>query len=200
MSDRTSIPMTPSRRVLAALALFALALAAALAAAPSPANAPPAEEAEQQPGQPPGQRQAGTGPVHPPRPVSGRDPGTRHDPAADRRSRRDPRHEVHVRQLSGLRREGRGGHERAGEMWSYVFKKTNPRCLWHAIDHHTGKVLAYVFGRRKDNVFLKLQQLSGALWHHEVLHGRMGRLRAAYRSQAAPRGEGKHAENREQTH
>ena len=39
MSDRTSIPMTPSRRVLAALALFALALAAALAAAPSPANA-----------------------------------------------------------------------------------------------------------------------------------------------------------------
>ena len=25
--------------------------------------------------------------------------------------------------------------------------------------HHTGKVLAYVFGRRKDAVFLKLQQL-----------------------------------------
>jgi insertion element IS1 protein InsB len=25
--------------------------------------------------------------------------------------------------------------------------------------HHTGKVLAYVFGRRKDNVFLRLQQL-----------------------------------------
>src|SRR5262245_66358165 len=25
--------------------------------------------------------------------------------------------------------------------------------------HRTGKVLAYVFGRRKDNVFLKLQQL-----------------------------------------
>jgi insertion element IS1 protein InsB len=31
--------------------------------------------------------------------------------------------------------------------------------LWHAMDHHTGKVLAYVFGRRKDNVFLRLQQL-----------------------------------------
>jgi insertion element IS1 protein InsB len=31
--------------------------------------------------------------------------------------------------------------------------------LWHAIDHHTGTVLAYVFGRRKDDVFLKLQQL-----------------------------------------
>jgi insertion element IS1 protein InsB len=27
------------------------------------------------------------------------------------------------------------------------------------MDHHTGKVLAYVCGRRKDDVFLKLQQL-----------------------------------------
>lgn len=31
--------------------------------------------------------------------------------------------------------------------------------LWHAIDHHTGKGLAYVFGRRKDTVFLKLKAL-----------------------------------------
>jgi hypothetical protein len=36
------------------------------------------------------------------------------------------------------------------EMWSYVEKKTAPRWLWHAIDHQTGKVLAYVFGRRKE--------------------------------------------------
>jgi insertion element IS1 protein InsB len=41
----------------------------------------------------------------------------------------------------------------------YVAKKTNQRWLWHAIDHHTGKVLAYVFGRRKDKVFLRLQAL-----------------------------------------
>lgn len=41
------------------------------------------------------------------------------------------------------------------EMWSYVARKSNPRWLWHAIDHRTGKVLAYVFGRRKDEVFLK---------------------------------------------
>jgi hypothetical protein len=34
------------------------------------------------------------------------------------------------------------------EMWSYVGKKQEPRWLWHAIDHQTGKVLAYVFGRR----------------------------------------------------
>jgi insertion element IS1 protein InsB len=45
------------------------------------------------------------------------------------------------------------------EMWSYVGKKTAPRWLWHAIDHQTGKVLAYVFGRRKDEVFLKLKGL-----------------------------------------
>ena len=45
------------------------------------------------------------------------------------------------------------------EMWSYVAKKSQPRWLWHAIDHHTGKVLAYVFGRRQDEVFLRLQQL-----------------------------------------
>jgi len=36
------------------------------------------------------------------------------------------------------------------EMWSFVGNKGNPRWLWHAIDHHTGKVLAYVFGRRKE--------------------------------------------------
>ena len=45
------------------------------------------------------------------------------------------------------------------EMWSYVRSKANPRWLWHAIDHHTGKVLAYVFGRRQDTVFIELQVL-----------------------------------------
>ena len=45
------------------------------------------------------------------------------------------------------------------EMWSYVGKKREPRWLWHAIDHHTGKVLAYVFGRRQDQVFLQLKGL-----------------------------------------
>ena len=32
-------------------------------------------------------------------------------------------------------------------MWSDVGKKAEPRWLWHAIDHHSGTVLAYVFGR-----------------------------------------------------
>ena len=45
------------------------------------------------------------------------------------------------------------------EMWSYVGKKTNPRWLWHAIDRRTGQVLAYVFGTRKDKVFLQLKAL-----------------------------------------
>ena len=45
------------------------------------------------------------------------------------------------------------------EMWSFVGKKKEPRWLWHAIDHRTGKVLAYVFGRRADEVFVKLKML-----------------------------------------
>jgi insertion element IS1 protein InsB len=45
------------------------------------------------------------------------------------------------------------------EMWSYVGRKKDQRWLWHAIDHRTGKVLAYVFGRRQDDVFLKLKAL-----------------------------------------
>jgi insertion element IS1 protein InsB len=53
----------------------------------------------------------------------------------------------------------RGLSSELGEMWSYVGKKANPRWLWHAIDHHTGKVLAYVVGRRQDEVFLCLQAL-----------------------------------------
>jgi insertion element IS1 protein InsB len=47
----------------------------------------------------------------------------------------------------------------ADEMWSFVGKKREPRWLWHAIDHRSGKVLAYVFGRRQDEVFLKLKAL-----------------------------------------
>ena len=45
------------------------------------------------------------------------------------------------------------------EMWSYVEKKTAPRWLWHAIDHQAGKVLAYVFGRCQDHVFLQFKEL-----------------------------------------
>ena len=56
--------------------------------------------------------------------------------------------------------EGRRGlSSELDEMWSFVAPKRNPRWLWHAIDHHTGRMLAYVFGRRKDDIFLKLEAL-----------------------------------------
>jgi insertion element IS1 protein InsB len=45
------------------------------------------------------------------------------------------------------------------EMWSFVGKKREPRWLLHAIDHRSGKVLAYMFGRRQDEMFLKLKAL-----------------------------------------
>src|SRR5207237_3780260 len=53
----------------------------------------------------------------------------------------------------------RGLSSELDEMWSYVRSKAQPRWLWHAIDHHTGQVLAYVFGRRQDKVFLELKEL-----------------------------------------
>jgi insertion element IS1 protein InsB len=44
-------------------------------------------------------------------------------------------------------------------MWSFVGTKKAPRWLWHAIAHPTGPVLASVFGRRTDAVFLALRRL-----------------------------------------
>jgi insertion element IS1 protein InsB len=44
-------------------------------------------------------------------------------------------------------------------MWSFVGKKTNQRWLWQAIDHETGTVLAYVFGKRNDEAFKELKAL-----------------------------------------
>ena len=45
------------------------------------------------------------------------------------------------------------------EMWSYVGDKGHQRWLWHAIDHHSGTILAYVLGTHTDTVFAKLKQL-----------------------------------------
>jgi len=45
------------------------------------------------------------------------------------------------------------------ETWSYVGKKSNVRWLWYAIDHKTGYVLAYVFGRCCDEAFVQLKNL-----------------------------------------
>ena len=45
------------------------------------------------------------------------------------------------------------------EMWSFVFSKANQRWLWLALDHQTHEILAYTFGRRKDEVFRTFQKL-----------------------------------------
>lgn len=44
-------------------------------------------------------------------------------------------------------------------MWSYVCKKEDQRWLWHAIDHSSGTVLAYVVGTHEDKAFLELKEL-----------------------------------------
>jgi len=61
--------------------------------------------------------------------------------------------------LVALPKETEGRESELDEMWSYVGKKDNPRWLWHAIDHQSGKVLSYVLGRRKDEVFLHRKAL-----------------------------------------
>jgi insertion element IS1 protein InsB len=45
------------------------------------------------------------------------------------------------------------------EMWSFVGRKIHPRWLWAALDHQTGRIVAYTFGRRADRVLLKLTAL-----------------------------------------
>lgn len=45
------------------------------------------------------------------------------------------------------------------ETWSFVGNKQGPRWLWQALDQRTSQVLAYVFGRRKDEVFFELKAL-----------------------------------------
>jgi len=52
------------------------------------------------------------------------------------------------------------------EMWSFVTKKSQQRWLWHAIDHRTGFVLAYVLGTHQDEVFLQLKALLAPLGIH----------------------------------
>jgi insertion element IS1 protein InsB len=47
----------------------------------------------------------------------------------------------------------------ADEMWSYVQRKSQQRWLWHAINHQTGAILAYVLADHKDQAFLQLKAL-----------------------------------------
>ena len=45
------------------------------------------------------------------------------------------------------------------EMWSFVQSKKQQRWLWSAIDHCTGKMLAYVLAPHEDAALVKLKQL-----------------------------------------
>ena len=67
------------------------------------------------------------------------------------------------------------GEAEGDEMWSFVSTKGNHCWRWHALDYHPGQVLAYVFGRRKDEVFLPLKALLepfGLPQFYTVLGGR----------------------------
>ncbi len=56
------------------------------------------------------------------------------------------------------------------EQWSFVGNKSNQRWLWHAVDHATNTVLAYVFGQRKDVVFKNLKALLATFNRLHKLH------------------------------
>ena len=59
---------------------------------------------------------------------------------------------VHLCQWQDLEAE-------ADEMWSFVGSKQQQRWLWHAIDHDTGEVLAYVLSNHQDSAFVQLKAL-----------------------------------------
>jgi insertion element IS1 protein InsB len=44
------------------------------------------------------------------------------------------------------------------ELWSFVGKKAQQRWWWHAIDHTSGVILAYVCGAHEDEVFLQWKE------------------------------------------
>jgi insertion element IS1 protein InsB len=45
------------------------------------------------------------------------------------------------------------------EVWSFVGGKKQPRWLWGALEHQSGRILAYDFGRREDRALLQLKAL-----------------------------------------
>jgi insertion element IS1 protein InsB len=47
----------------------------------------------------------------------------------------------------------------ADEMWSFVQSKAQQRWLWHAIDHRSGALLAYVLASHQDEAFVQLKSL-----------------------------------------
>ena len=54
---------------------------------------------------------------------------------------------------------GRVQEAEMDEMWSFVQSKQQQRWLWHAIDHASGKILAYVLAPHEDSAFVQLKAL-----------------------------------------
>lgn len=44
------------------------------------------------------------------------------------------------------------------EMWSFVRSKAQQRWLWHAIDHRSGQILAYVLAPHEDDALRQLKE------------------------------------------
>ena len=84
------------------------------------------------------------------------------------------------------------------EMWSYVGNKKEQRWLWHAIDCATGATLAYVFGGRKDAVFLELKALLEPFGITRYYTDHLGRLSASSRPRRALPRQALHPANRTQ--
>lgn len=51
------------------------------------------------------------------------------------------------------------------EMQSFVWKKENQRWLWHAIDHCTGEILAYVLGSRHSGSIFAIKEVARTVWN-----------------------------------
>jgi len=50
------------------------------------------------------------------------------------------------------------------EMWSFVGKKAQQRWLWHAIDHTSGVILAYVCGVHEDEGLFTVERIFTPIW------------------------------------
>jgi insertion element IS1 protein InsB len=81
--------------------------------------------------------------------------------AIPKKSRRTAPRQLRVTTLSSFTRPPSPGRRRRriDEMGSFVDTKATARWLWHALEPHTGRVLAYVVDPRKVAMFLKLQAL-----------------------------------------
>ena len=64
------------------------------------------------------------------------------------------------------------------EMWSFGGKQPEQRWPWQASDHWTGPVVAYVFGRRTEEVLLQLNARLAPWGDPALPHGLWGGVRA----------------------